>query len=115
MSSSDGIELPSAEEQARSIAEEQAIEDLIEDDYGLIDYQGAYTQDLLEQSDYPDFNTPLVSAMFKDWKGHKKQSIIGYRDNGHTSPMTGTVAPTHHTGWVDALDDSLESFLATDS
>ncbi len=106
------IELPSAEEQARSIATEQAIEAAIEDDYGLIDYQGAYTQDLLEQSDYPDFNTPLVSQMFKDWKGHKKQSIIGYRDNGHTSPMTGTVAPTHHTDWVEALDDSLESFLA---
>ena len=50
--------------------------------------------------------------MFKDWKGHKKQSIIGYRDHGHTSPVTGTQAPVHHTSWEDALDDSLESYLA---
>ena len=107
------IQLPSPEAQDRWIAEQQAIEDRIEDDYGLIDYQGAYTQDLLEQSDYPTFSTDQISAMFKDWKKHKKQSIIGYRDNGHTSPVTGTVAPVHHTAWVDALDDSLESFLAS--
>ena len=50
--------------------------------------------------------------MFKDWKKHKKASIIGYRDHGHTSPLTGTVAPIHHTSWEDALDDSLESYLA---
>ena len=25
--------------------------------------------------------------------------------------MTGTLAPAHHTSWVEALDDSLESYL----
>ncbi len=105
------ITLPSAEAQAAEIARQQAIEDEITDDYGLIDYQGEYTQDLVDQTDYPDFNTPLVSKMFKDWKGHKKKSIIGYRDHGHTSPLTGTVAPIHHTPWDQALDDSMESYL----
>ncbi len=106
------IELPDAAEQARWVSEYQALEDQVADDYGLIDFQGAYTQDLVDQTDYPDFNTPLVNKMFKDWKKHKKQSIIGYRDNGHTSPLTGTVAPIHHTAWSEALDDSLESYLA---
>ena len=106
------IALPGADEQARWIEDYQAAEDALEDDYGAIDFQGDYTQDLVEQTDYPDFNTPLVNKMFKDWKKHKKQSIIGYRDHGHTSPLTGTVAPVHHTSWVDALDDSLESYLA---
>ena len=106
------IELPDADEQARWISDSQAAEDALEDDYGAIDFQGAYTQDLVDQTDYPDFNTPLVNKMFKDWKKHKKQSIIGYRDHGHTSPLTGTVAPIHHTQWEDALDDSLESYLA---
>ncbi len=106
------VELPDAAEQARWVSEYQALEDQVADDYGLIDFQGAYTQDLVDQTDYPDFNTPLVNKMFKDWKKHKKQSIIGYRDNGHTSPLTGTVAPIHHTAWSDALDDSLESYLA---
>ncbi len=106
------IELPGADEQARWIEERQAEEDALADDYACIDFQGAYTQDLVDQTDYPDFNTPLVNQMFYDWKKHKKQSIIGYRDHGHTSPLTGTVAPIHHTRWEDALDDSLESYLA---
>ena len=106
------ISLPDAAEQARWIEEAQAEEDALQDDYACIDFQGAYTQDLVDQTDYPDFNTPLVNKMFYDWKKHKKQSIIGYRDHGHTSPLTGTVAPIHHTAWEDALDDSLESYLA---
>ena len=105
-------ELPGADEQARWIEERQAEEDALADDYACIDFQGAYTQDLVDQTDYPDFNTPLVNQMFYDWKKHKKQSIIGYRDHGHTSPLTGTVAPIHNTRWEDALDDSLESYLA---
>ena len=106
------IELPDAAEQARWIEGAQAEEDALEDDYACIDFQGDYTQDLVDQTDYPDFNTPLVNKMFYDWKKHKKQSIIGYRDHGHTSPLTGTVSPIHHTRWEDALDDSLESYLA---
>jgi trimethylamine monooxygenase len=26
--------------------------------------------------------------------------------------MTGTMSPKHHTPWIDALDDSLEAYLA---
>ena len=106
------ITLPDAAEQARWIEDFQTAEDALEDDYGAIDFQGDYTQDLVDQTDYPDFNTPLVNKMFHDWKKHKKQSIIGYRDHGHASPLTGTVAPIHHTAWEDALDDSLESYMA---
>lgn len=109
------IALPGAAEQARWIAEQQAAEDALSDDYQAIDFQGAYTQDLVDQTDYPDFNTPLVNQMFKNWKKHKKQSILNYRDHGHTSPLTGTMAPAHHTPWVEALDDSLDSFLAARS
>lgn len=105
------IALPGADEQARWIAEQQAAEDAIEDDYQAIDFQGAYTQDLVDQTDYPDFNTPMVNRMFYDWKKHKKQSIMGYRDHGHTSPVTGAVAPVHQPAWAHAMDDSLEAYL----
>ena len=105
------IALPGTDEQARWIAEQQAAEDAIEDDYQAIDFQGAYTQDLVDQTDYPDFNTPMVNRMFYDWKKHKKQSIMGYRDHGHTSPVTGAVAPVHHPAWAHAMDDSLEAYL----
>ena len=36
-----------------------------------------------------------------------------FRNHGYVSPMTGNKAPPHHTPWVDALDDSLESYLQT--
>ena len=106
------IELPSADEQARWIEEFQAAEDGLHDDYEAIDFQGDYTQDLLDQTDCPDPNTQLINKMFKDWKGHKKQSIIGYRDHSHASPVTGTPSKLHHTSWVEALDDSFESYVS---
>lgn len=90
------------------IAREAALETA----YDEIDFQGAYTRELVEQTDYPDFDIDLVNQMFKQWKKDKKESIMGYRDIGHQSPLTGTIAPPHHTPWVDAMDDSLESYLA---
>jgi len=106
------IELPDAAAQQKWIDDLIAAEAEVPDDYGAIDFQGAYTQDLVDQTDYPDFNIPLVNQMFKNWKGHKKANIMTFRDEGHESPLTGTIAPAHHTPWVDAMDDSLESYLA---
>ena len=89
----------------------EAEEDKIEDDYGCIDYQGAYTQELIDETDYPSFDIQAANAAFYAWKKHKKKDIMTFRDNGYVSPMTGTQAPPHHTVWKDALDDSMESYL----
>ena len=66
---------------------------------------------MVDDTDYPDFNIPLVNQMFKDWKGHKKADIMGYRNLGFPSTLTGTVAPVHHTPWMEALDDSMATYL----
>ncbi|GIT46754.1 MAG: hypothetical protein Ct9H300mP12_13390 [Acidimicrobiales bacterium] len=42
----------------------------------------ATTPGVGRRTDYPDFNIPLVNQMFKDWKGHKKADIMGYRNLG---------------------------------
>ena len=34
-----------------------------------------------------------------------------FRDKSHTSIMTGTKAPVHHTPWLVAYDDSIESYV----
>ena len=34
-----------------------------------------------------------------------------YRDWGLASTLTGTVAPVHRTPWVEALDDSMATYL----
>jgi trimethylamine monooxygenase len=52
-----------------------------------------------------------VAALFKEWEHHKADSILGYRDYGYPSTLTGTVAPKHHTRWMEAMDDSLPAFL----
>ncbi|MEM7179146.1 MAG: NAD(P)/FAD-dependent oxidoreductase [Pseudomonadota bacterium] len=86
-------------------------EDAVEDDYGAIRYQGDYTRELIDETDYPSFDIEAANQAFFEWKKHKKQNIMTFRDNGYVSPMTGTKAPAHHTPWKDALDDSLESYL----
>ena len=50
---------------------------------------------------------------FFEWKKHKKENIMTFRDHGYKSALTGTMAPAHHTPWKDALDDSLEAYLQT--
>ena len=86
-------------------------EDALEDDYGCIWYQGDYTRELMEETDYPSFDIEGACQAFKAWKGHKVANIMTFRDNAYASVITGTMAPMHHTEWKDALDDSLEVYL----
>ena len=53
-----------------------------------------------------------MNKTFLDWKHDKYEDIMGYRNKCYPSLMTGTMATPHHTPWQDALDDSLESYLA---
>ena len=70
---------------------------------------------MIDETDYPSFDIEATNQAFFEWKKHKKENIMTFRDHGYTSPMTGTKAPPHHTPWKDALDDSLESYLQTES
>jgi len=85
----------------------------LETAYEEIDFHCDYTQHLVDLTDHPDFNIPAVIEMFKVWKGHKKKAIMEHRDWGFASTLTGTAAPMHRTKWVEAIDDSTESYLAT--
>lgn len=86
-------------------------EDALPDDYAAIAYQGAYIQELIEETDYPSFDIEGCNQAFFEWKKHKKQNIMGFRNYSYRSVMTGSMAPAHHTPWKDALEDSLESYL----
>ena len=105
------ISLPDSASMAQDVIDRIAAEDAIEDDYGCIKYQGAYTMELIEETDYPSFDITASNKAFYEWKKHKKKGIMDFRNYGYVSPMTGTKAPEHHTAWKDALDDSLESYL----
>ena len=109
----DRISLPNASVMAQDVVTRTAEEDALEDDYSCIITQGAYTQELISETDYPSFDIDASNKAFFEWKAHKKHNIMTFRDHGYTSPMTGQTAPKHHTAWKDALDDSLESYLET--
>ncbi|MFC5122567.1 hypothetical protein ACFPRL_03645 [Pseudoclavibacter helvolus] len=58
------------------------------------------------------FDLDEVVEIFLEWKHDKAEDIMGYRDRAYRSVMTGTIASTHHTKWIDELDDSLARYLA---
>ena len=47
----------------------------------------------------------------QEWEHNKHENIITFRDCPHRSVMTGTMAPVHHTPWLTAYDDSIESYV----
>ncbi|WP_299554410.1 NAD(P)/FAD-dependent oxidoreductase [uncultured Tateyamaria sp.] len=105
------IAMPSKAEMEADVVDRVAREDAGADDYDAIWYQGDYIKELIAETDYPSFDVEGACQAFKAWKGHKKQGIMTFRDNCYASVMTGSMAPIHHTPWVDALDDSLEVYL----
>ena len=106
------IEVPaSRDERAADVDRRIAAEDAGEDDYEAIRYQGDYVSELIAETDYPSFDVDGTVEVFFQWKKHKKQDIMTFRNHSYRSVMTGTMSPPHHTPWKDQLDDSLESYL----
>ena len=105
------IAVPDKKAMLKDVEDRVAAEAALEDDYACIKYQGDYVQELIDDTDYPSFDVEAANQAFYQWKKHKKKDIMTFRDNQYVSPMTGTMAPMHHTSWVEELDDSMESYL----
>ena len=105
------IDLPDRATMEADVKAREEAEDANADDYDCIRYQGNYIKELVAETDYPSFDIEAANQAFFEWKKHKKKDIMEFRNYGYVSPMTGQKAPPHHTPWVDALDDSLESYL----
>lgn len=94
-----------------SIQEWSQREGSLKSDEQMIRFQGEYIQSLIQQTDYPTFDIERVNQIFLKWEQHKHDDILTFRDHSYRSVMTGTQAPSHHTPWLDAMDDSLEAYL----
>ena len=105
------IALPGLAEMRANSAEWRAREEKLENAEHAIWFQGDYTKELLELTDYPKFDVETVSKTFMEWEHHKAENIMGFRDNAYRSIMTGKMSPVHHTPWLTAMDDSMESYL----
>ena len=107
------VELPSQDEMQKDMAAWIAREEALENAYQMIDFQADYVRELMKYSDYPEFDIDLTVQEFKEWKKDKEKSIVTYRDKAFKSPVTGAMAPGHHTPWWEAMDDSMATFLAS--
>ncbi len=105
------IKLPSDAEIEADIKKWVAEEENLEDPIQMIDFQTEYTKELHAASDYPAIDFELMRKHFKDWEHHKEEDILTYRNKSFSSPVTGTVAPIHHTPWAEAMDDSMDTFM----
>ena len=105
------VALPTQPEMQLDIDDWRTQEDSLADDYEAIAFQGRYTMELMAKTDYPAIDLEGCNQAFYQWKKHKKQGIMTFRDHGYKSALTGKIAPPHHTPWVDALDDSLACYL----
>ena len=109
------IQVPNDQEIEKDIKEWVEKEEKLEDPIQMIDFQTEYTKDLYSASDYPKIDFELIRSHFKEWEHHKEEDIMTYRNKSFSSPVTGTIAPLHHTPWAEAMDDSKEAFLKTKS
>ena len=107
------INLPGLEEMVRHSQVWRAREEKLEDDEQMIWFQGDYVQDLINETDYPSFDVEGVNKTFIEWEHHKHEDIMTFRNNAYRSLMTGNMQPAHHTPWLEAMDDSMESYLAS--
>ena len=105
------VSLPNVTSMANDVIEREAAEDAIKNDYESIEYQGAYLMELIAETDYPSFDITAANRAFHEYKKHKEEGIMHFRNYGYVSPITGKMAPKHHTAWRDAMDDSLEHYL----
>ncbi|MDO6564977.1 NAD(P)/FAD-dependent oxidoreductase [Amphritea sp. 1_MG-2023] len=110
------IDLPETkEEMSANSMEWHKKEDTLTTAEEMFTFQGDYILELIEATDYPTFDIEGVRQTFLEWKHHKKEDIMTFRDYSFRSLMTGTMSPPHHTPWIDALDDSLEAYLSDTS
>ena len=107
----DKISLPSYAEMQQHTQQWHNKEQTLEDAKQMIVFQGDYTQMLIDETDYPNFDIAGVNRTFIAWKYDKADDIMGYRNKSYPSIMTGNDSPPHHTSWLDELDDSMESYL----
>ena len=82
----------------------------LKDCHDDIDFQTEFLMDLGKAVDYSE-KAGLVAAMFHEWEHHKQEDICTYRDKSFRSVFSGTLAPPHHTAWMDAKDDTYDTFV----
>ena len=105
------IQPPSSEEIEKDILNWVNKEEKLEDPLQMIDFQTEYTVNLCKEIDYPRIDFELIRKHFHQWEHDKIEDIVNYRNKSFSSAVTGSDAPLHHTDWLEAMDDSMDTFM----
>lgn len=108
------IKLPPLAEMRKHSKKWRKREEKLENAEQMIWFQGDNVKELIAATDYPSFDIEAVNNTFMEWEHHKAEDIMGFRNNAYRSLMTKTMSPRHHTKWLEAMDDSMESYLRSD-
>ena len=106
---------PSSDEIAKDIIGWLNKEEKLDDPLQMIDFQTDYIINLCNEVDYPKIDLKLIRSHFYQWEHDKVENILNYRNKSFSSAVTGSVATLHHTNWLEAMDDSMETFMKTKS
>jgi trimethylamine monooxygenase len=109
------IKLPKPEAMKKDWKKWLKREEKLENAEQMIWFQGDYVKELIAATDYPNFDIEAVNKTFMEWEHHKAHDIMDFRNNAYRSIITGNMQPLHHTSWLKAMDDSMESYLAVKS
>eukprot|EP00932_Pfiesteria_piscicida_P016708 SRR837773.362.p1 GENE.SRR837773.362~~SRR837773.362.p1 ORF type:complete len:454 (+),score=84.08 SRR837773.362:207-1364(+) len=109
------LTVPSMDEMKADFAAWRAREATLESDEDNIRYQGDYVKKLMDMTDYPPYDIEKSVQIFLEWEHNKHENIMTFRDCSHTSVLTGTTSPVHHTPWLKAMDDSMACYMADKS
>ncbi len=107
------IKLPKADAMKKNSKAWRKREEKLEDAEQMIWFQGDYVKELIAATDYPNFDIEETNKTFMVWEHDKAADIMGYRNKAYKSLMTGTMSPVHHTPWLEAMDDSMETYLGS--
>lgn len=106
------VALPNKSDRSADMAAWAAKEAAAEDAYQMIDFQADYIEELMSATDYPKFDIESTKASFKSWKKDKSKGILSYRNSAFPSAVTGTMSPPAPRPWAEAMDDSIETYIA---
>ena len=83
----------------------------LKDSHQAIDFQTDFVLDIVKDcgKDFP-YNLD-VGDIFRAWAQHKDEDVLTYRDQSFPSKFTGTPSPIHMRNFMEALDDTLETFM----
>ena len=82
--------------------------------HSIIDFTKDFIIDLLGTVSDTIMSAGDIAKMtdyWHDWEDHRNEYFCTFRDHQFASVFTGNMSPAHHTPWMNAYDDSLESFV----